>query len=102
LSEIVPRLAAQTAELAGRATPGFELHLADHTGEYYAAFTDECRDAMRLAARTEGLTLDPVYSGKAMAGLIAAVREKRIGGTIVFWHTGGAPALFADEFAGFV
>jgi D-cysteine desulfhydrase family pyridoxal phosphate-dependent enzyme len=102
LSEIVPRLAAQTAELAGRATPGFELHLADHTGEYYAAFTDECRDAMRFAARTEGLVLDPVYSGKAMAGLIAAVREKRIGGTIVFWHTGGAPALFADEFAGFV
>jgi 1-aminocyclopropane-1-carboxylate deaminase/D-cysteine desulfhydrase-like pyridoxal-dependent ACC family enzyme len=36
-----------------------------------------------------------------MAGLIAAARSGRIGGTIVFWHTGGAPALFADEFAGF-
>jgi 1-aminocyclopropane-1-carboxylate deaminase/D-cysteine desulfhydrase-like pyridoxal-dependent ACC family enzyme len=46
--------------------------------------------------------LDPVYTGKAMAGMIAAIREQRIGGTIVFWHTGGAPALFADEFAGFV
>jgi 1-aminocyclopropane-1-carboxylate deaminase/D-cysteine desulfhydrase-like pyridoxal-dependent ACC family enzyme len=56
---------------------------------------------VRLVAQTEGLILDPVYSGKAMAGLIAAIREKRIGGTIVFWHTGGAPALFADEFADF-
>lgn len=100
LTETVPRLAARTAELAGRPLPGYALHVADHTGERYAAMTAECRDAMRLAAETEGLILDPVYSGKAMAGLIAAVREKRIDGTIVFWHTGGAPALFADEFAG--
>ena len=82
--------------------PAFEWHLADHTGEHYAALTQECRDAVRLAAETEGLVLDPVYSGKGMAGLIAAVRGGRISGTIVFWHTGGAPALFADEFAGFV
>jgi 1-aminocyclopropane-1-carboxylate deaminase/D-cysteine desulfhydrase-like pyridoxal-dependent ACC family enzyme len=41
-----------------------------------------------------------VYSGKAMAGLIAAVRAGRISGDIVFLHTGGMPALFADEFAG--
>jgi D-cysteine desulfhydrase family pyridoxal phosphate-dependent enzyme len=102
LSETVPKLAARTAERAGRALPDFELHFADHTGEHYSALTEECRDAVRLAAQTEGLILDPVYSGKAMAGLIAAVRERRIDGTIVFWHTGGAPALFADEFAGFV
>lgn len=100
LSETVPKLAARTAELAGRPLPAYELHLADHTGERYAAVTRECRDAMRMAAETEGLILDPVYSGKAMAGLIAAVREKRIDGAIVFWHTGGAPALFADEFTG--
>jgi D-cysteine desulfhydrase family pyridoxal phosphate-dependent enzyme len=102
LSETVPKLAARTAELSGRPLPAYEWHLADHTGEQYAAITRECRDAVRLAAETEGLILDPVYSGKAMAGLIAAVHEKRIGGTIVFWHTGGAPALFADEFSGFL
>jgi D-cysteine desulfhydrase family pyridoxal phosphate-dependent enzyme len=102
LSDWLPDLAKRAADLAGRPLPSFELHMADHTGPHYAALTDECRDAVRLAARTEGLILDPVYSGKAMAGLIAAVREKRIDGTIVFWHTGGAPALFADDFAGFV
>jgi D-cysteine desulfhydrase family pyridoxal phosphate-dependent enzyme len=102
IAETVRRLASRTAELSGRPLPRFELHVADHTGPHYAALTDECRDAVRLAARTEGLILDPVYTGKALAGLIAAVRERRIGGTIVFWHTGGAPALFADDFAGFI
>ena len=102
IADTVRWLASRTAELAERALPDFELHVADHTGERYAAMTDECRAAIRLAAESEGLILDPVYSGKAMAGLIAAVRDKRIGGTIVFWHTGGAPALFADDFAGFV
>ena len=63
--------------------------------------TEECREAVRLAARTEGLLLDPVYTGKAMAGLVAARRDGRVGGTVVFWHTGGAVALFADDYAGF-
>ena len=55
---------------------------------------DEARD---LAARHEGLLLDPVYSGKAMAGLIDLVRRGRFGAdeTVVFIHTGGTPALFA-------
>ncbi len=101
LRESVPALAAEAAKLANRPLPAFEFHLADHTGPCYAAITEECRGAVRLAARTEGLILDPVYSGKGMAGLIAAVREGRIGGTIVFLHTGGAPALFADEYADF-
>jgi 1-aminocyclopropane-1-carboxylate deaminase/D-cysteine desulfhydrase-like pyridoxal-dependent ACC family enzyme len=102
LSETIPRLAERTAALAGRPLPAFELHIADHTGEHYAAITNECRDAVKFAAETEALVLDPVYTGKAMAGMIAAIREKRIAGTIVFWHTGGAPALFSDEFAGFL
>jgi D-cysteine desulfhydrase family pyridoxal phosphate-dependent enzyme len=102
LAELLPKLAQRTAEAAGLVLPKFELHIADHTGDHYAALTDECRAAVRLAAETEGLILDPVYSGKGMAGLIAAVRDKRVSGTIVFWHTGGAPALFADDFAGFV
>ena len=102
LSVTVPKLAAKAAALAGREAPAGECHIADHTGPHYAAITDESREAVRLAARSEGLVLDPVYTGKAMAGLIAAVRDGRIGGTIVFLHTGGSVALFADEFASFV
>ncbi len=54
-------------------------------------------DAMRLAARTEGLILDPVYTAKAMAGLIDHARRGLLGvdSTVVFIHTGGLPALFA-------
>jgi len=102
LKASIPKLAERTAELAGRALPPFELHIADHTGERYAAITRECREAVRMAAELEAVVLDPVYTGKAMAGMIAALRDGRIGGTVVFWHTGGAPALFADEFAGFL
>ena len=101
LAERVPHLAAEAAALAGRSVPQRDFRIADHTGRRYAAITDECRDAVRLAARTEGLLLDPVYSGKAMAGLVAAVRAGDIGGTIVFIHTGGAVALFADDYARF-
>ena len=97
----IPRLAAKTAALAGRPAPTNAAIIVDHTGEKYAAITEEARAAVRLAARTEGLVLDPVYTGKAMAGLIAAVNDGTISGTVVFWHTGGAVALFADEFTGF-
>jgi D-cysteine desulfhydrase family pyridoxal phosphate-dependent enzyme len=60
-------------------------------------------DAVRLLARTEGILLDPVYTGKAMAGLIDLVRRGRFkkGQSVAFIHTGGTPALFAyqDDFA---
>lgn len=101
LAERVPALAAEAAALAGRSVPSRDFRIADHTGRRYAAITDECREAVRLAAQTEGLLLDPVYSGKGMAGLIAAVQAGDIGGTVVFIHTGGAIALFADEYASF-
>jgi 1-aminocyclopropane-1-carboxylate deaminase/D-cysteine desulfhydrase-like pyridoxal-dependent ACC family enzyme len=101
LSVIVPKLAAKTAALAGRAAPGGEVIIADHCGPHYASITEEAREAVRLAARTEGLVLDPVYTGKAMAGLIAGAKDGRVSGTVVFWHTGGAVALFADDFASF-
>ncbi len=73
----------------------------DHFGEGYGIVTDGCREALRLVARAEGIVLDPVYSGKAMAGLFSRVRDGRIpaNATVVFWHTGGAPALFATEYA---
>ncbi|VBF56118.1 D-cysteine desulfhydrase family protein [Burkholderia pseudomallei] len=56
-------------------------------------------DALRLLARTEGLLLDPVYTGKAMAGLIDGVARGRFDGNgpVLFVHTGGAPALFAYQ-----
>ncbi len=101
LSISVPKLAARTAALAKRPPPAGDVIIADHCGPYYASITEEAQYAVRLAARTEALVLDPVYSGKAMAGLIAAVKSGRISSTVVFLHTGGAPALFADEFASF-
>ena len=57
---------------------------------------EDALEAMRLCARTEGLLLDPVYSGKALAGLIALARSGGIAPdeTVVFIHTGGTPALF--------
>lgn len=55
-------------------------------------------DAIRLLARTEGLFVDPVYTGKALAGLLADVErgDIRPGERVLFWHTGGATALFAE------
>jgi 1-aminocyclopropane-1-carboxylate deaminase/D-cysteine desulfhydrase-like pyridoxal-dependent ACC family enzyme len=66
-------------------------------GDGYAVLTEAEREAIRLAARSEGILLDPVYTGKAMAGLIAMVRCGEIdpGERVLFWHTGGTPALFA-------
>ena len=63
----------------------------------YGRLNEPVREAMALAARREGLLLDPVYTGKAMAGLIAHVRSGRIaaGSRVLFVHTGGQPALFA-------
>ena len=67
-----------------------------HAGAAYGLPTSEMRDAVGLSARLEGLLLDPVYSGKAMAGLIALVAAGRFSATdhVVFLHTGGMPALF--------
>lgn len=66
-------------------------------GGGYGVPTDASREAIDLAARCEALFLDPVYTAKAMAGLIAYVRQQRFtdGQTVVFWHTGGQVALFA-------
>ena len=52
---------------------------------------------MRLLAKTEGILLDPVYTGKAMAGFLALLKDGELanGRDIVFLHTGGAPAFFA-------
>jgi len=66
-------------------------------GEGYGIPTPASREAIELAARTEALFLDPTYTAKAMAGLIAHVRAGRFRSdeTVLFWHTGGLPGLFA-------
>ena len=102
LDERVPELAAATAAATGRPAPAGELHI-DHTrfGAGYGKPTPECLEAIRATARLEGLILDPVYTGKAMAGLIGWARQGRLTDrhSVLFWHTGGAPALFAGAFA---
>jgi D-cysteine desulfhydrase len=102
LDEQVPQKATETARLAGLTEPTGKIQIDhDRFGEDYGARTDDCREALDLAGRFEGLILDPVYSGKAMAGLIAARREGRIerDTNVVFLHTGGMPALFASTYA---
>jgi L-cysteate sulfo-lyase len=66
-------------------------------GDGYGKPTAASREALELAARTEALFLDPTYTAKAMAGLIAYVRQQRFteGQTVLFWHTGGQVGLFA-------
>jgi D-cysteine desulfhydrase/L-cysteate sulfo-lyase len=66
-------------------------------GDGYGIPTEASAEALELAARTEALFLDPTYTAKAMAGLIAYVRQQRFkaGQTVLFWHTGGQVGLFA-------
>ena len=98
----VPAKAAEAAALAGLPAPVGHVRV-DHgrVGDGYGAATEECRQAVLLAARSEGLILDPVYTGKAMAGLLAARANGLIGPATktVFLHTGGMPALFAGAYA---
>lgn len=70
----------------------------DWMGPHYAAPTEACDRAMRALARTEGIFLDPIYSGKAFAALLDWIGQGRFAptDTVVFWHTGGTPALFAE------
>jgi L-cysteate sulfo-lyase len=97
--EKVFQLAAQTAELLGVPNAvGRDAVRAncDYVGEGYGLPTAGMIEAVTLVARTEGILLDPVYSGKAMAGLIDLVRrgELRKEENVVFLHTGGAVGLY--------
>jgi len=77
---------------------GISIEIDDRfIGAGYGIPTEASREAIELAARTEAIFLDPVYTGKAMAGLVAYVRQQRFteGQTVLFWHTGGQVGLFA-------
>ncbi|HEU4350133.1 MAG TPA: pyridoxal-phosphate dependent enzyme, partial [Actinoplanes sp.] len=96
----VTRIARDTAALIGleRELREDEILLDDryHAGTY--GIPDESTlDAMRMAARTEGMITDPVYEGKSMAGLIDLVSRGEIerGSTVLYAHLGGQPALNA-------
>lgn len=83
------------------AVPDSEIRVLDrYVGAGYAHPTAESQAALRLVARREGLLLDPVYTAKAMAGLLDLVDRGELCGDVIFLHSGGAPALFAyaDEF----
>lgn len=102
LRDKIPQLASDAIGLLGldKAAEGGDLSTYDqYVGEGYGALTDGACEAIRLVAETEGVFLDPVYTGKCMAGLIDLIRKGVIGRneTVVFVHTGGSPALFAYD-----
>jgi D-cysteine desulfhydrase len=82
------------ASEAGKA-PQVEWRIDDrYRGSAYAVASQEVWGTIRLVAQLEGLLLDPVYTGKAMHGLLAELKAGRMSGRILFWHTGGAFGLF--------
>ena len=90
--------AAAAAELLGCAFAQESVEVvAGHAGPAYGVPHDATLEAIRLAGRLEAMELDPVYSGKGLAGLLALMRAGRwsSGEEVIFIHTGGAPALFA-------
>lgn len=97
--ERIARLVRETGEFLER---DFSLNNSDvivhdaYLGEAYAKITPEARAAIQRVARLEGIFLDPVYTGKSMAGLIDLTARGVFakGSTILFWHTGGAPGIF--------
>ena len=95
------KLAEETAALLGqpgRVTREQVVADCDYVGEGYGLIDQGVIDALTLAARLDGIVLDPVYSGKAMKGLVALARAGRFKGeTVVFLHTGGAQGLFGYQ-----
>ncbi len=99
-AEHVLQLTQKTAEQLQMQT---DLQLSDiivrdeYLGKGYGIVGDPERRAIRLTAETEGILLDPVYTGRAMAGLIDMIEKGEFSSsdTVLFWHTGGLPAIFS-------
>jgi len=103
LQERVSSLATETASRLGetmRFSPEDVQVDANYIGGGYGVMGPAEREAILLFARQEGLLLDPVYTGRAAAGLMDLARNGAFGANdrVLFWHTGGAPALFADKY----
>jgi D-cysteine desulfhydrase family pyridoxal phosphate-dependent enzyme len=100
LQQAIRELAAETAAYLGLDLTVADAEIIVH-GRYgqagYGVITPAEQEAIRLLARTEGILTDPVYSGRALVGLIDLIRRGhyRPDETILFWHTGGTAGLFA-------
>ncbi len=104
LKERVSSLASAASDSLGEHIEFGEADVAandDYCHAGYGVVTGQEREAVRLFATTEGLLLDPVYTGRAAAGLLDLIRKRTFkpAETVLFWHTGGQPALFADKYA---
>lgn len=102
LTDTVTRLLGEMAEQLGASTTaiGLDRTVVVHdewVGDGYGIPTPASQEALELTARSEGIVLDPVYTAKAMAGLIHMVRSGHFTADdrVLFWHTGGQPGLFA-------
>ena len=101
----VSALATQASEkLGGRIEFSIDDVLANdvYCQAGYGVFGAGEREAIKMFAGYEGLLLDPVYTGRAAAGMIDLIRKGyfKKDETVLFWHTGGQPALFADKYSG--
>ncbi|HLQ60600.1 MAG TPA: D-cysteine desulfhydrase family protein [Candidatus Acidoferrales bacterium] len=106
ISNSIPDRVARAREIMAESCEHLDLPLPDaapeiwggYVGSGYGMQTELSRRALETAARTEGLVLDPVYTAKAFGGLIGEVAAGRVkrDDLVVFVHTGGTPALFAD------
>jgi len=99
----VSTLASEASEKLGNRIefdPSEILANADYCRAGYGVLTEAEREAIQLFATHEGLLLDPVYTGRAAAGLIDLIRKGSFKNseTVLFWHTGGQPALFAEPY----
>ena len=100
----VSALASDASELLGERiefTPDDVMATDAYCQAGYGVLTDAEREAVKLFAKYEGLLLDPVYTGRAAAGMIDLIRKGyfKEEETVLFWHTGGQPALFADKYS---
>lgn len=97
---VLANVTADFLDLPARFEPEEIRVNADYLGGGYGVVGEPEREAIRLFAQTEGLLLDPVYTGRAAAGLIDLYRTGglRKDESVLFWHTGGAPALFAGRY----
>ncbi len=96
LANLANRIASRLGMRVEYTADRFDVR-SDYLGGGYGVVGDLEREAIRLVARAEGILLDPVYTGRAMGGLVDLVRRGGLGPgePVIFWHTGGAPALFA-------
>jgi D-cysteine desulfhydrase len=104
LKDHVSELASSASEKLGQRiefTPDEVLVNASYCSAGYGVLTEPEREAIRLFATCEGLLLDPVYTGRAAAGMIDLIRKGFFekDETVLFLHTGGQPSLFADQYA---